>query len=284
MLLVILIIVFLVLFIAKRKIKNFKYPNVTNVSGGVKTGKSTYALYLARKLYKKALFKWKIACLLHPKDKPEKPLFYSNIPVGFDYVPMTREIILRQERLRYKSVAFVDEASLIADSQDWKDENINERLKMFNKLYGHETCGGYLIYNTQTMRDNHYAIKRVMNSYLWIQSNIKWIPFVMVLKVCEMFYSDDGETNAFNKDLDENLKTIIIPKSVWKKFDCYCYSILTDDLPVADKEVHGKYLSNLKTKEIIDLRETQEEKYKKNEARKAELKQIKEKNKNAVPE
>lgn len=274
MLLVILIIaiVLIVIFFKTRKIP--KLGNVSCITGGVKTGKSTLAMYLAKKQYNKHLLQWKIKCKLckifrRKKPLPEKPLFYSNVKVGFEYVPLTREIFLREQRPTYKSVIYCQESSLIADSQDWKDKNINERLKYFNKLYGHETKGGYLYYDTQTMKDNHYAIKRCMNSYLWIHHAIKWIPFIYVVKVREMFFSEDGENvNVSTEDVENKLKWIIVPKKIWKYFDCYTYSIMTDNLPVANKTVKiGKKSirkkRNFKTNYIIDLREQKENEDKK---------------------
>ncbi len=256
MLLAIIIAVLVVLFLLFRRRKALKEPNVFCITGGVKTGKSTVALHLARRKYKKMLFEWKIKrffCKIFKKPIPEKPLFYSNIKLAFDYVPVTKEILLRQERIRYKSVMLIDESSLVADSMDFKDYETNYDLKLFNKLYGHETRGGYLYYDTQVMRDNHYAIKRCMNSYLWIHHCVKWLPFVILAQVQELFFSEDGEmVNINNGDVEDQLRWLVIPKSIWKKFDCYTYSVFTDNLPVAEKVQHGNK-RDLKTDYILEL-------------------------------
>ena len=256
MLLAIIIVVLVVMWLVFRKRKALKEPNVFCITGGVKTGKSTVALHLARKKYKKMLFQWKVKkflCKIFKKTVPEKPLFYSNIKLAFDYVPVTREILLRQERIRYKSVMLIDESSLVADSMDFKDYETNYDLKLFNKLYGHETHGGYLYYDTQVMRDNHYAIKRCMNSYLWIHHAVKWVPFVILAQVQELFFSEDGEVlNVNSGDVEDQLRWLVIPKSIWKKFDCYTYSVFTDNLPVAEKVVHGSK-SDLKTDYLLEL-------------------------------
>lgn len=256
MALVIIIAVLIIFWLIFRKKKQIKEPNVFCITGGVKTGKSTVAMYLARKRYKKHLILWKIKkifCKLFKKPIPEKPLFYSNIKVAFDYVPVTKDILLRKERIRYKSVMLIDESSLVADSMDFKDYETNYDLKMFNKLYGHETKGGYLYYDTQVMRDNHYAIKRCMNSYLWIHHLIKWVPFVVLAKVQELFFSEDGERiNVNNGDVEDELRWLIIPKKTWKTFDCYTYSVFTDDLPVADNVIHG-HKKDLKTPYIVEI-------------------------------
>lgn len=254
-LLIIIAVIILVIVIKKRKVP--KLGDVCCITGGVKTGKSTLTLYLARRKYKSNVFKWKIRKLLakiRKKEEPEKPLFYSNIPTGFDYVPLTKDIFLRKKRMAYKSVVFCDEASLIADSQDWRDVEINEELKLFNKLFGHETKGGSLFYDTHVMRDVHYAIKRCMNSYLWIHHAVKWIPFMYLCQVREMFFSEDGEAvNIVKNDAEDGLKWICIPKSIWKKFDCYCYSKLTDHLPVETEMKRATKPEELKTDIILQI-------------------------------
>ena len=102
----------IILIVIAAKRKQIRLGDVSCVTGGVKTGKSIVTLTLARRKYKSNLRKWKlkkILCKIFRKEIPEKPLFYSNIRLGWEYVPMTREIFLREKRLAYKSVAFVDE-------------------------------------------------------------------------------------------------------------------------------------------------------------------------------
>ena len=125
----------------------------------------------------------------------------------------------------------------------FRDMDVNERLLQFNKLIGHETRGGGIIYDTQSIGDCHYAIKRSISSFIWIHHNIKF-PFFVVLYVREMFYSEDGiATNVFNEDVEQTLLRIIIPKSIWKKFDAYCYSKMTDDL---ERENKTKFIPKVK--------------------------------------
>lgn len=236
------LIIFAVLavIIAVHLYKTKKEPRLSDVSlvtGGVKTGKSSMSLFLAYRRYCKSLRNWRIKCyfiskLRKGKPYPEKPLFYSNIPVAFPHIPLTRELILRKHRFAYKSVAFVDEASLLADAFDWKDMKVNEQVKLFNKLWGHETHGGFLIYNTQNPQDLHYNIRRCLNTYLWIHHCIKWIPFLLVFQVREMYCADEHSANNFNEDVEETLKWVVCSKRIWKKFDCYCYSHYTDDATV----------------------------------------------------
>lgn len=257
---ILLALVALGAFIFFKISKYFKVPKIACVSlttGGVKSGKSTFSVHLAISTYKRIHRQWKVRKFfqtLFNKPISEEPLLYSNIPLAVPYVPITLELLERKIRPRYGSVAYVNEASLLCDQMLYKDEELNERLTLFNKLFGHETCGGYLVYDTQCIGDVHYAVKRSLSNYFYIHHLEKRIPFFLVAKVREERYSDDKGTvtNTYGEDVEENLKTVLIPKSVWKKFDAYCFSILTDDLPVS---ADVRDTTDLKAREIVSFRE-----------------------------
>lgn len=221
---------------------------VTLVNGGVKTGKSTLSVYLALKYYKKNLRKWKLRkWLLHKEE--EMPLLYSNIPLNckWGYTPITNDILNRTKRVAFGSVCYIGEFSLVADSQAFKDQNLNERIMLFIKLFGHETHGsGKVFLDTQAIADCHYAIKRCISRYIYIERSIKWIPFIILFKVREMYYSDDNNIiNTSEEDIEDNAnKFLMITKSVWKKFDYTCYSCFTDSLE--KEEFHVDYPNTLK--------------------------------------
>lgn len=237
--------------------KLFKIPKLNNLvltSGGVKTGKSSLTVYFAWKKYKAALRWYKISKFVigifskKKADEIEKPLLYSNIPLKCEYVPLTKEIILRQQRPRYKSVVFVDEASLLADSMAWTDDNVNENIRLFFKLIAHETHGGCAVIDSQQPTDLHFGIKRNISSYFYIH-RIRKLPFFIVLYVREMLYSDEaGVQNVFNDDIEFGMRRIIMSKRIWKMFDCFAFSGLTDALPVADQVVDGRKLKDLKVR------------------------------------
>lgn len=257
---ILLAFVALCVFIFFKISKYFKVPKIACVSlttGGVKSGKSTFSVHLAISTYKRIHRQWKLRKFfqtLFNKPISEEPLLYSNIPLAVPYVPITLDLLERKIRPRYGSVAYVNEASLLCDQMLYKDEELNERLTLFNKLFGHETCGGYLVYDTQCIGDVHYAVKRSLSNYFYIHHLEKRIPFFLVAKVREERYSDDKGTvtNTYGEDVEENLKTVIIPKSVWKKFDAYCFSVLTDDLPVS---ADVRDTTDLKAREIVSFRE-----------------------------
>lgn len=236
--------------------KFIKTGSLTMISGGIKTGKTSLAVYLALKTYKSTCRKVKIVNFfrkIRRKELLEMPLLYSNIPLSVPYVPLTKDLLLRKQRFVYKSVILCSEASLVADSQLIRDPEVNTQLLLYHKLIAHSTKGGSLFVESQSISDIHYSIKRCLSSYLFVHHTIKWLPFFMIMKVREDRYSEDNSVISVNtSDVDDTLKTLFIPKRIWKKFDCYCYSVLTDDLPVARDEVVA---DSLKANEIVSFRD-----------------------------
>lgn len=233
---VILIILIIVIFIFIKNHKTLTYSCVCLFTGAPKVGKSWLALRETKKQYNKALFRYYIKRYLLRKNI-EKPLLYSNIPLTIPHVPVDDDLLLRKKRYRYGSVVYVGEVSLVADSMCYNNQTINEQLQLLLKLFGHETRGGYLILDTQSVSDNHFSVKRCLDRHFMVYGRkLKWLPFFGVLQVRELAYSEDNQSavNSFNEDIEESMKWLIVSKRVWKWYDRYCYSCFTDDLPVAD--------------------------------------------------
>lgn len=221
------------LIIFRRHFKTLKLPNVFLVTGAVKSGKSLLSVHLALKEYRKARFgyyiKKSILSIFGLGKQVEKPMLYTNIPIAkVKYNILTKEILTRKVRVPYGSIVLLDEASLIADSMMYQDKKINNELMTFIKLYAHMTKGGKLIIDTQSISDLHFSFKRCLNSYLYIYSRLK-LPFITVMSVREMVYSDDNSmVNNFSEDIELSMRKIIILNSTYKKYDCYAYSTFTD--------------------------------------------------------
>ena len=242
LLLLLLITLILVIFIIKIKMKLLKIDCITLIDGGVKTGKSFLSVKIAISEYKKALFKESFKNLFR-KEKHVLPHLYTNIRLrGVKFSLLTKDIVLRQVRIPDKSVCLIDECSLLADSMLYKDTITNEKLMLFCKLFGHYSHGGKLIINTQCIGDLHFAFKRSLARYYWIYHRIK-LPFITILKIRELMYSDDNQAvvNTVNSDVENDLKTLIVLNKYYKKYDCYCYSIFTDNLTLYyDSHILGK--------------------------------------------
>lgn len=255
-----LLVVLAILWFVRRIMNKFKVPKVGSMvlfSGGVKCGKTSLALATAFSEYRARCRKVKRVNFfrkIFKKPLLEMPLLYSNIPLSVPYVPVTEDLLLRKKRFAYNCVVYIGEASLVADSQMCKDLELNERLLLFNKLIGHETKGGCLIYDSQCVGDVHYSIKRCLSEYIYVHHLVKWIPFFLVAYVQECRYSDDNSTiTAQSEDIENTLRKVIFRKKVWKTFDCYCYSSLTDDLPVEDNVTNS---STLKAYDIVSFKKS----------------------------
>lgn len=265
---VIILIVCVAIFLLNKFLSRFKFPKIGAVAavvGGVKSGKSAISVALALSCYKRALRSWRLTCFftkflnLFRKVKlefPEKPLLYSSIPIGqVQYVPLSRAHLLRQVRFNFKSVVLIDEASLVADSQLIKDKEINSQLLLFFKLFGHETHGGKCIINTHSISDLHYALKRTISDYFYMHHLSKYIPFITLAYMREERYSEDGIAfNSYDDDVEDKLKRVLMRTSTFKRYDCFCFSPLTDDLPVNNPIIYIPKGESLKVDSIVSFR------------------------------
>lgn len=261
MILFVIITIAIVLLLIAFKIKHgIKSGSLTIVTGGVKTGKSTLSVYICISKMRARRFVWKyLKCpwaKLRLKPIPEEPLLYSNVPIKVPYyVPITEELILRKKRFNYKSGIYLQEASLVADSMCTYNYELNEATLLLFKLIAHETKGGFLLADTQCMTDVHYNLKRSISTYLYVHKIFRWCPFLLFVKVQEKFFDAVNTVNVnVEGDVDNmKYKWVILPKKTWKRFDRYCYSVLTDPLPRYGEEAKGKPAS-LKADKIITFR------------------------------
>lgn len=260
--LVIAIAFVLVYFLYWRKKKNLKYNCVALFTGAPKTGKTALCVKEVKRLYKSKLIKHyllmpiKFIQLRNNEFKEYckfKPMIYSNIPLrNTKFNKFTIDMLMREVRLPNGSIVLLDEASLIADSMLYKDKDINEKLMLFVKLFGHYTHGGYLIVNTQSIADLHFAFKRCVGSYYFITETRRY-PFFSVAKVRECVYSEDNTSiNGFNRDIEEDMKNVFIWNKNFKNYDCFCYSIFTDKLAYK-VDYNAKVLRKKDSLKAIDI-------------------------------
>lgn len=272
---VILLLVALALFLYYKFFKIPKIKNIVFVDGSLGTGKSFYSVNVAVRLYKRQVRHWKIRKVIYKVIQPlsrfkrfqslkkavstlEEPILYSNIPLKrIKHCPLTLDILTRKVRIPYKSVIFIDEMSMVADQFDYKDREVSECLRDFFKLYRHETRGGYIVINSQSTADLHYSIKSVLSDYFYLHHRVK-LPFFSILWCQEMAYSSDKDAqnvvNASNADIEENLKMVFVPNRYFKYYDTYCFSALTDSLPVFDDWYVIDKKESAKCKEVLTFR------------------------------
>lgn len=270
LIIIVLVLVIILYFIFRHNFKILKVPSVCLVTGGVKTGKSLLSVNLSYKDYRSLHRKWFLVTKLFHKEI-EEPLFYTNVfftfgnskhkhfikdydkslggfgvyfdeekQMYFRYHKLDKNIrflstdeLLRLKRFNYKSIIYIQEASLMADNMDYQNVIRNIDLSLFAKLIAHETRGGKLYLDTQSVLDVHYSFKRVSSSYLFIQKNRNFLLF-RVLYVREMINTENG-VNNFDDDIEMTMRKVLIPFWYYYRYDRYEYSYLTDDLDKNNK-------------------------------------------------
>lgn len=253
--LAIALIIFLVVYF---KFKKLKLNTCVFVDGAPKTGKDLLCMKIIDKEIRKARFRVNLYNFFHKKKK-DMPLIYSNIPLyhKYGYVPLTNEIIHRQERIIDKSVVFIGEYSLFADSRlglknTKEDKTINDDLLLFHKLCGHQ-WNGKLITNSQCVSDCHYANKRTLSNYYYILHSRKGL-FHHFLEVVELLNNEDTTTINTNEDI-QNRKTylIMVSKKYYKMYDYRAFEKLYEGLPYAKNVVYLKPNNDLKVKTLTSF-------------------------------
>lgn len=262
-----IIVCIILLYLWFKFIKVPKLTNLNFICGSIGTGKSflttrfgvskyktrVFILNLKRKLvYRNLIFvkKWKDIII-----NTEDILLYTDIPYDlkkahiriFDLqesmqqkkkvyrkVLFSNEIekahVLREKRFNYKSVVVFDEISVFFDQFDYDDKVVNEKLNNFFKLFRHETKGGLMVVNSQSVNDCHFALKNCLNQYFYIHHKKKLL-FGMLLYVQELQYSNDNSVVNVNQgdiEDDAKLKLLWVSKKYFKYYDTYAHSWLTD--------------------------------------------------------
>lgn len=240
--LVVLVGLIILYFIYRKNFKILKVPSVCLITGGVKTGKSLLSCYLSIKDYRKRhRIWWWLTKVFH--KKLEEPLYYTNVQISFGSIKrkkphkldknicqVTLDHLMRIKRFNYKSVIYIQESSLMSDNMDWGNAERNVELSLYNKLIAHETRGGALYYDTQSVLDNHYSMKRVCSTYFFIQKNLNLFLF-HILWVREMINQENG-VNNFTDDVETTTRKVLIPFWYHHKYNRYEFSYLTDDLEI----------------------------------------------------
>lgn len=271
------ILICIALFFIRKFLSFFKFPKISAIAiftGGVKVGKSGVSLACAYQKYRLVHRSWRIRSIVRKifrKSPIEEPLFYSNIPLaGIPYCDLEIDHILRKKRFAFGSVVFIDEGSLLADCYLSKikgnvDCDLSIELLKFVKLFGHETHGGYLIINSQSMSDLSIAIRKCTNQIFYIHSthSLPILP-ISFCKIREERYSEDGNAvNSYNDDIEESLKTVLFRKKIFKMYDRFSFSSLTDNLDNSVKKYRHSIGENIKAEKITSFRKEFAELYEK---------------------
>lgn len=252
----------LLVFIAYKS-KRITPANVVFVSGSLKTGKTQLTLWQAFKDYEIRYRKWWFTYIFGKCKRCDKPIFYSNVqlklPRWVNVCWLSHDHLLRKTRLAPNCVTFVDELALVARSSDWTDKDVSDVLTDFIKLYCHETWNGAIYCDSQNLGDLHHSFKRCISTYYFIHHQSKLLPGYCIMHIKEMMVdpinadqSLDRVSSGARQDVTTTLRWCLCPKKVWKWYDRFTYSVLTDHLPL--EAVPQPRTFNLKTNLVLRLK------------------------------
>lgn len=244
-----LILFAFLLFLFLRKFKAPLPASLNMVNGGLKKGKTLSSLYLAIRAYKKACFPFKVrlkfAKLLGAsKDKireleAQMPLFYSNIALvnlPFPVYELELSTLKFETRLKERSILFIDEVSLLASAHERTLAQISDLISQYFLLFSHCTKGGKCFMNTQALAQVNASVRKPLTDILYIIGSRKWafLPFISVYYRLERFEFDRDIIDVQGDIRDKSYK-FIVPSWIYKKYDCFAYYGLVEDLPISEK-------------------------------------------------
>lgn len=278
----ILIVIIILLVVYYKRAKKFVYETIVMLIGTNGVGKTSTSVSIGLRSIKMAHARWWRRKNIYSKIPlikkmgmfqyyDEEPKIYCNIPLYENrkksdklfkyYEPFTMDILLRKKRMNYKSVILLDEVSLIANSFSGIPNKanpdakfINEQLQLFIKLIRHELKGTYrgiisnypnLILCTQSKNDLHFAFDRAISQVIYL-SKTRSLPFVKLLWGRDLVLMDSSVVNQIDEDVavDKSFHFFVLWKSIFNKYDSYCYSHLSDDLAIDDSSpvvINGRF-------------------------------------------
>lgn len=268
--LIVIALLIIIFFIIKPYF--IKYDTIIAFTGGLGSGKTylsvKYALRLLRINRLKVWFHNKVARYiskaLHPKrpmkPKLSKPMLYSSIPVKIsknEYaIILTERHLLLVDKIKEKSIVFIDEVGSFANQFKYKHPNIQDNFDEFIRLFRHYTKGGYLVVNDQCSENIVLEIRRRINTVFNLMHFRIWLKILWTCKVRNIHISEEIKTIEENNTEDSFRFMFGLPFFV-KKYDTYCYS----DRYKATLENIGNRYYKLKKNTLLQL---PNEKYEKN--------------------
>lgn len=245
------LVILVVLIVLAFKTYTRKYDTVIAYTGGLGSGKSMLSTETAIKLLRRNRAKVARYNFFHPKDKKEKPLLYSNIPIrvsGKEWAQvLTADHLLLRARIVEKSVTYIDEVGSFANQFQFKARNM-EIFDEFVRFYRHYTKGGYLVVNDQCSENIVLQIRRRINTVFNLMHFRAWFGLFYTVRCRNMSVSEEIKTIE-EQNTEDNTKLIfgfLQPK--WR-YDTWCYSERYATVPEGKREVHSK----LKTNRVLRL-------------------------------
>lgn len=274
---IIIIIACILLFIV---IKSYvvKYDTIIAYTGGLGSGKSLLSVKMAIKLVRKNRGKvWRYNHIwfyfkryfgnkkkrLHFTKIKDRPMLYSSIPVRFRShffakkewaIILKEEHLLLQERLKEKSVVFIDEIGSFANQFQYKNPNILDNFNEFVRLFRHYTKGGYFVCNDQCSENIVLEVRRRINQVYNLMHFRKFL-FIYWVKVRNISISEEIKTIE-EQNTEDNMRTLIGILPPKGTYDTYCYSERYKTVPLHEERQYKK----LKKNQLLTVSLTKKEK------------------------
>ncbi len=222
------------------------FDTVVAFTGGLGSGKSFMSVDIACKLLRRQRRKVWLHNLLHPKDKWEKPMLYSSIPVKVKRKEMATILtdghLLLQEKIVPNSVVFIDEIGGYCSQFDYNATN-TDIFDEFVRFFRHYTKGGYLVVNDQCSENIVLQVRRRLNTVYNLMAfriwPAKWFPLFYTVKVRNITVSEEIKTIE-EQDTEDNMTTYFGIMPPFKRYDTHCYSHRYDRVMKRNDNKHNE--------------------------------------------
>ena len=223
---VVLILAVVVLWKLAHTYRLNTYDTVVAFTGGLGSGKSFLSVETAVKLLRRKRREVWWHNLTHKKDKREKPLLYSSIPVRVSKKEMstvlTDEHLLLQRHIVKGSVVLLDEIGGYCSQFDYRAVNADV-FDEFVRFFRHYVQG-YLVCNDQCSENIVLQVRRRLNTVYNLMCFRKhFFGLIYSVKVRNISVSEEIKTIE-EQDTEDNMTTLlgIIPRFI--RYDTHCYA------------------------------------------------------------
>lgn len=236
-----------------------KYDTIIAFTGGLGSGKTylsvKYSLRLLKRQRRKVWFHNNfnryISKVFHPrkplKDKIDKPMLYSSIPVRISKkefsLVLTDNHLLLVDKIKEKSVVFIDEIGSFANQFKYKHPNVADNFDEFVRLFRHYTKGGYLVVNDQCSENIVLEVRRRINTVFNLMRFRIWFKVLYTVKTRNIHISEEIKTVEEN-NTEDSYRVVFGVSFFKRKYDTYCYSSRYDTTLINDELTYTKLKKN----------------------------------------
>lgn len=246
------IIIIVIAVLLLHRLYRLRFDTVIAFTGGLGSGKTFLSVKYANKL----LFKqrWRVWWhnFFHPRDRWEKPLLYSNIPVKIskkeNAVMLESDHLLLVRRIVPRSVVLIDEVGSFASQFDFNIPNVLDNFNEFVRLFRHYTLGGYLIVNDQCSENIVLQIRRRINTVFNLMRFRTWFGIVHSCYVRNISVSEEIKTIE-EQDTEDNATLLLGFMPLSRRYDTYCYSEKYKPVP----EAQERCFARMKRNHLLDV-------------------------------